>query len=195
MQLQLFIDGELIDKLPIYSEFYKDKEKPKQKVMMMTTIKYFNMHIQLSKRRPILFSTPMVKAILEGRKTETRRVIKDPGWRDNGFEPKLKVGNILWVRETFKPKYVKEGLEGFKKQYPGVCPWFYAADGESEPGYGGWKPSIFMPREASRILLQVTDVTPQRLIDISTEDTLNEGINYWNVDWEMFEGGELVADY
>jgi hypothetical protein len=133
------------------------------------------------KHIPILFSTPMVQAILEGRKTMTRRVVNEKtplgNWEETVKHCRYgKPEDVLWVRETWKPKYVKGGLDGFRLQYPQVYPWFYSADGESENGYGSWKPSIHMPKEACRIFLKVTDVRVERLHDISEEDALSEGV-------------------
>lgn len=109
--------------------------------------------------RPILFSAPMVRAILDGRKTMTRRVNKPK------FD-KWKVGDRLWVRET----YLKS-LTGV------IC---YRADyvmDEEIIAQGKWKPSIFMPRKYSRILLEITELKRERLQDISEADAKREGVN------------------
>jgi len=144
------------------------------------------------KERPILFQSEMVQAILERRKTQTRRVVKGIAleWLapemftpefvanpENKMCPYGQIGDRLWVRETWKPKYVKGGLSGFQIQYPNVHPWFYAADGETEKGYGGWKPSIHMLRAACRILLEITNIRVERLQDISEEDAKAEGVS------------------
>lgn len=185
----------------------------------------------MKKERPILFSTPMVRAILEGRKTMTRRNVNprvgcsfligtaendlsDIPWfyhnREviaideeerhikNVFCPYGEIGDILWVRETWSPKYVKGGLEGFRLAYPNDYPWTYLADDPSAKAYGNgepWKPSIHMPKAAARIWLEVTDIRVERLHDISPGDACDEGINYWNIDGEALEGGELQADF
>lgn len=148
---------------------------------------------------PILFSTPMVQAILDGRKTQTRRVVKPQPSHNvqwNGFGvscftperhiegrgkfpdgsgikffkcPYGQVGDILWVRETFK-------------EAPEECTWkkySYKADYISHLAeLGKWKPSLFMPKEACRIFLKITDVRVERLQDISEEDAISEGITY-----------------
>mgnify|MGYP000948559492 CR=1 FL=1 len=138
------------------------------------------------KERPILFSAPMVRAIREDRKTQTRRIINPQPFCDtsiggdygpvvNGrvvdpdhwlaFNPcryGLK-GDRLWVRETFL-----QDTNGF----------IYRADRDFEgnaPILGGWKPSIHMPRSASRILLEITGVRVERLQDISECDAKAEG--------------------
>jgi hypothetical protein len=129
------------------------------------------------KERPILFSAPMVRAILEGRKTQTRRVVKKSAEMDtNGFMalvpdekkcPYGQAGDRLWVRETFH-----------------VCPHhddvFYKSDDLLLPrkcmAHRRWRPSIHMPRWASRITLKITGVRVERLQDISEADAIAEGI-------------------
>lgn len=134
------------------------------------------------KMKPILFNGDMVKAILEGRKTQTRRVIKpQPGciqgdscYKYNPFtefeeiKSRYQVGDVLYVRETFgKDKY---GKYHYRAEYP---------EHDCEP-YPIWHPSIHMPREAARIFLKVTNIKVERLWDISEEDAKAEGItSYW----------------
>jgi len=125
--------------------------------------------------RPILFSTPMIQAILDGRKSMTRRVVKPPKWSEAihaGVDfpcPHGIPGDRLWVREA----------------------WAYATDFGNATDYifykasyinGGpyddvkrWRPSIFMPRSASRITLEITDVKVERLQEITNNDALYEG--------------------
>ena len=154
------------------------------------------------KERPILFSAPMVSAILEGRKTQTRRVINpqpegktlqsnlDGKWLSKKFNglllPKIedlpihcpygKIGDHLWVRETFR---LYDSDECPHADFPCGCPrngtpLFKAShdcgDGEK------WTPSIHMPRWASRILLEITNIRVERLQDISESDCLKEGV-------------------
>lgn len=110
------------------------------------------------KERPIIFSSPMVRAILEGRKTMTRRPVVKP---NRPYE----VGMNLWVKETWRPHTVHKTA--------------YKADGDY-PGYEGidwpWKPSIHMPRWASRITLEITNVRIERLQEITIGDARREGI-------------------
>jgi hypothetical protein len=143
--------------------------------------------------RPILFSTPMVKAILDGRKTMTRRVVKVNSSGRVQFKHKQWhiedensilgcpygiTGDHLWVRETFvdtydlgdypghpiyKATYLKD-LSGFN---PPPETWDIA-----------WKPSIFMPRCASRITLEITNVRVERLHEITEEDAEKEGVSF-----------------
>lgn len=126
------------------------------------------------RERPILFSGEMARAILSGRKTMTRRVIKpQPTNMDNPMRrlsvisdcPYGKIGDRLWVRETFAELEMDNG-----------SPFAYRADGD-KIGCHHWKPSIFMRRRASRILLEIINIRVERLQDISTEDIIKEGLS------------------
>lgn len=139
----------------------------------------------MQKIRPILFSTPMVQAILEGRKTMTRRICKhkldDRGarltdqledWHGNKIKQPIEVGDIVWVRETFA-------------EFSGIEPqvsYVYKADklfdtpAKEHLCDNKWKPSLFMPKQACRIWLEVTNVRLERLQDISEEDAIAEGV-------------------
>jgi len=124
--------------------------------------------------KPILFSTEMVKAILDGRKTMTRRVMKNP----NAQEPRYSVGDDLWVRETFRLidfDYI-DGVWSCSVHYKtgdiGTRLFFEEKDGDKTLG---WRPSIFMPKEAARIFLKITDVRAERLQDITDADAKKEG--------------------
>ncbi|SDQ98904.1 hypothetical protein [Pseudovibrio sp. Tun.PSC04-5.I4] len=147
--------------------------------------------------KPILFSTPMVQALLEGRKTQTRRVIKGVR-KDNSLlvekptktrmgisthvidAPELGLlqyskGDLLWVRETWAQiEEVECGCSEFC-----LCPQvgevrYRATVGDDERK---WKPSIFMPRQHSRLTLEVTSVRVGPLRIISEEDAKAEGVN------------------
>ncbi|MCM1128997.1 MAG: hypothetical protein NC211_03830 [Alistipes senegalensis] len=165
--------------------------------------------------KPILFNGPMVRAILEGRKTQTRRVMNpQPAlplgrYRYDGEgdgthwlelfkndcpteryfvceKPPYQPGDRLWVRETFRTVQDEEtGAERF----------IYRADPDKEKNpYARWKPSIHMPRSASRITLEVTDVRAERLQDISPNDCIAEGA--WRIEDKAFgRGHEAVAEY
>lgn len=154
--------------------------------------------MKTQKLKPILFSTPMVQAILDGRKTQTRRKIKynkkieDPeigfsvftddavfevrGIHENGefgssfFELPIREGDILWVRETFA-KVLAEDLNGDT-----VYGYTYKANDNIIDKIQKWRPSIFMPKEAARIFLEATNVRVERLQDISEEGAIAEGI-------------------
>lgn len=151
--------------------------------------------------KPILFSTPMVQAILDGRKTQTRRIIKpQPAKEATQFErfietvdcglearfgsknssavcdrkPQYKPGDILWVRETFCEVPYEHNHVPIKGGHITIPKYAYKAD--SERDYTGiWKPSIHMPREAARIFLRVKTVRVERLQDITEEDARAEG--------------------
>lgn len=176
------------------------------------------------KERGMIFNAEMVRAILDGRKTQTRRIMKvqpenaelglrritdssvakEVGmyfWcladacgvkhRSNLFScPFGEVGDRIWVREAFQgPLIPEEALSEFlgenpdKFESPAYCE--YAADGGPRQEYVdaddntryGWRPSIHMPRWASRITLEITGVRVERLNDISHEDAEREGIH------------------
>lgn len=138
--------------------------------------------------KPILFSGQMVRAILDGRKTQTRRVVKLPvidrygtgceiagselnSCLNQGMEicPYGKPGDRLWVRETFHPEPSHKGPASYRATWPK----------DDEPPDEGWKPSIFMRRAQSRITLEIVSVRVERLQEIegAPEDALAEGIN------------------
>jgi hypothetical protein len=83
-------------------------------------------------------------------------------------------GHRLWVRETFAAPW------GLDYKFPsGESGIFYRADNPAKfPDDGSWKPSIFMPRKASRITLEITEVRVERLNDVSEEDAKSEGTKY-----------------
>ncbi|QXX84277.1 morphogenetic protein [Providencia sp. R33] len=167
------------------------------------------------KERGIIFNSEMVRAILDGRKTQTRRIINPQPeltqksgfkWKGGLFGagsddretnrnfahkkcPLGKVGDRLWVRETWQGPLVDEDhLDNYradadKFQTSEFCE--YAADGGYRPEFCdldgnihyGWKPSSNMPRWASRITLEITDVRVERLQSISEEDAKAEGFD------------------
>lgn len=165
--------------------------------------------------KPILFNTAMVRAILDGRKTVTRRVVKarnteildkskwakEPCWFDviktiNGKKvatadkilPPYNPGDILYVRETWR--CIEASCP------PSNCTIEYKAGGTERfcgiialPTEGGeWKPSIHMPKEAARIFLRVTNVSVERLQDITEEEKLKEGAP---IGWGQYNFYEL----
>jgi len=122
------------------------------------------------RERPILFNGPMVQAILAGTKTQTRRVVKtdfhhDPEKLTAAHCPHGNPGDRLWVRETW---CIQPGGYG------------YRADNDPTDNPCKWRPSIHMPRIASRITLDITAVRVNRLQDITTLDIIDEGV--WPVD-------------
>ena len=133
--------------------------------------------------KPILFNTEMVRAILDGRKTVTRRVIHIPNYGYFMTEPprvvsRYQTGGILYVRETWTILPVTPG-DNFRPS--GV--YYYKADGDMRPDRyrdNGWHPSIHMPKEAARIFLRVQDVHVERVQEMSEIDADKEGIrSYW----------------
>lgn len=155
--------------------------------------------------KPILFNTEMVRAILDGRKTTTRRVIKPQPMKkycggiitdsykksDIGKvvfsdeenmicgKPELvtkmpyKINDILYVRETWNENPAHDTNENFEGLPPKEQFAIYKA---TSPEFsGGWRPSIFMPKEAARIFLRVKGVRAERLQNITDEEAENEG--------------------
>jgi len=131
--------------------------------------------------KPIIFSTPMVQAMLDGRKAQTRRVIKpniiEKGtnwfWNPNenvNLAP-YKPGDILWVRETWAE--VSSGIIEYKATYKE--PYTGSAEIDHIGNKIKWRPSIRMPREAARIFLKVTNVRVERLQDITPDNARAEG--------------------
>lgn len=145
------------------------------------------------KERGMIFKGDLVRAILEGRKTQTRRPITPQpelttrsgfSWKDRLYGagsndgetnrnfahvkcPHGKPGDRIWVRETFS-------IVPDHDEPAGCSAVLYAADGQGP--YGKWRPSIHMPREYSRITLEITDVRVERLNSISEKDAQAEGM-------------------
>lgn len=157
--------------------------------------------------KPILFNTEMVRAILDGRKDATRRIVKgfipdDAVWGYTAFTPKgyiscrgtfadgygekffklpCEPGDILYVRETWK------------KAHNG---YYYYEDWKRNDiaDVTKWKPSIHMPKEAARIWLKVTDVKVERLQEITAESTLAEGADkYIHTNGELDENMTITS--
>ncbi|ADO48101.1 hypothetical protein [[Enterobacter] lignolyticus] len=164
--------------------------------------------------RGMIFNSEMVRALLDGRKTQTRRPVKfkprEPGldlnsiglglgyycngapdrgyvlrsrggacWNDRTYPahcPHGKPGDRIWVRETWTPESIDAEDGSYSPDY--------RATANGQPVSGKWTPSIHMPRRASRILLEVSDVRVERLNDISEADAQAEGVaqlrgGYW----------------
>ena len=165
------------------------------------------------KQRPIIFNTEMVKAILDGRKTQTRRILKvpkngriKPGTvvHSNGvisicFDqsgcaewkmlkcPHGKIGEHLWVRETWATEKYCDNKK--PSELHGIETIWFLSDGDyngiGTHTQGKTRPSIFMPRWASRINLEITDIRVERVQDIKERDCEAEGI----------EVAESIGDY
>jgi len=168
--------------------------------------------------RPILFSAPMIRALLEGRKTQTRQlgwrgdyicpecngqgldaihcpVCKGAGWAQKpSLWQKVKPGDRLWVRETFG--YVESTSTPAGNP---MDPYVVYRETDLEPeGFQSepfrWRPSIHMPRWASRLTLCVTDVRRERLQDISKDDAKAEGCGLYVCGHGWITREELRAD-
>lgn len=166
--------------------------------------------------RPILFSAPMIRAILEGRKTQTRRIInpqpivdENGAWqwnsRNGGFVGasgsdvecgfagtakhwnRIQPGDRLWVREAWRceARLDKLAPREIATNYPGIK-YVATADPDSFGIEGKYRQAMHMPRWASRITLIVTDVRVQRLLDISEEDAIAEGIEKHGDGWRDY---------
>ncbi|MFN3200069.1 MAG: hypothetical protein ACE366_16855 [Bradymonadia bacterium] len=155
------------------------------------------------KERPILFKPRLVRAILSGQKTQTRRLAK------NGRRS-IETGDHLWVRESH---FFTEGpvawypdmphRQGVYKDQP-VTVQYRAAFHGTEPSR--WRPSIHMPKWASRITLEVTEVRWQRLQEITPQDILAEGVGdpslsdealllLWKNLWDSINGKKPGASW
>lgn len=155
------------------------------------------------KEIPILFSTPMVKSILSGSKTQTRRVVKPQPEPPRAIYNEKDAIAIMGKKEEGTGQLLRfnwatnisgrEITDGsiFTHRCPygevGHVLWvretwakkndriYYKADCVQSPKYETWKPSIFMPKAACRIYLKITNVRVERLQDISEEDAIAEG--------------------
>lgn len=153
----------------------------------------------MSRVLPILFNTEMVRAILDGQKTATRRVIKGnvlgilnspyhkehPEVQDEVLIMKLQPcqqGDIIYVRETWAQiKDITSWTKYFRENGKPIVPteYVYRADNVHVDGILPditWHPSIHMPKEAARIWLKVTDVRAERINDMTLDDFLKEGV-------------------
>lgn len=140
--------------------------------------------------KPILFNTEMVQAILDGRKSCTRRLVKpepqgyfevseeplyiyDTDGNQGKITPPYQPGDILYVRETWH-KYIKRVGKGESCRFAEFY-GYRASVANSEDADEPWRPSIHMPKEAARIWLKVTNVRVERLKDMTDNDALKEG--------------------
>jgi hypothetical protein len=156
----------------------------------------------------MIFNSEMVRAILDGRKTQTRRPVKFPvhdknlgcELAGNELAGELSAGNYLnsafgkqgdriWVRETWARYNIDQ--DSYDMAYRATPP-------EDWPEEGKWRPSIHMPRWASRILLEITGVRVERLNAISQEDAQDEGMELtgWRPTYsDPDSGGEVWTPY
>lgn len=147
------------------------------------------------KERPIIFSSEMVRAILEGRKTMTRRVVTDQGrcldlddaddreqCRLWGEEQYGAPGDRLWVRETWTLIGPSRPSGYWSDPAWKVREAFYKADNDRPTWAGKWRSPIHMPRKFSRITLEITDVRVERVQSITAADCIAEGIPSRGID-------------
>jgi hypothetical protein len=136
------------------------------------------------KERPIIFSTESVRAILAGRKTQTRRVLK-PQPDFTLAEPQERIcpfgkpGDRLWVKERFT--HYQRGID------MATTVVVYSADYDEFNQPYHWKSPMFMPRKYSRITLEIVNVRCEQILDMPREDVFAEGyatecdfVNSWN---------------
>ncbi len=176
------------------------------------------------KERPILMSGPMVRATLDGRKTQTRRVVKpqpNPGLIVDGWDwivypghdgrvraaqctaqiltcPHGQIGDHLWVRETLHHgSFSKLPLTpGVSRDLEDYDAW-YATQTDIDDAVYHVTPSIHMPRWASRLTLEITDIRVEMLSDITEEDAMREGLiphgTGYAQGWQIGEGGCIYS--
>lgn len=159
----------------------------------------------MSKELPILFNTRMVRAILNGEKTSTRRIIKSINTDIETLKKtcQYQPGDILYVRETWE-HFECWNCEGDER---GNCPkepqknvldkicgcYMYRATDEIR-GDAKWHPSIHMPKKAARIWLKVTNVSVEHLQDITAEDALREGADkYIHLNGELDKNAVITS--
>lgn len=149
----------------------------------------------MSRERPILMSGPLVRAVLDGRKSQTRRPISPVQPRADGRWPAGRdplpdcpfgqVSDRLWVREAWGLRRPFDRTDWHRGSLRGATEaiihdeWavdYRAAWGPNQEGCF-WRPSVHMPRWASRLTLRITDVRVERLQDISEEDARAEGVD------------------
>ena len=132
--------------------------------------------------KPIIFSAPMIRALIEGRKTQTRRVLKPlPGSKNRGFVMDSRLpcapGDRLWVKEAWRTDLANDHLRPSELDPGTATVWFDASSDWNEGQRPRYRNARFMPRWASRLTLTVTDVRVQRVQDISEADAVAEGVN------------------
>lgn len=152
------------------------------------------------KARPIIFSAPMIRALLDGRKTMTRRVVNI---KHMPYPYRLKDGDTPFCEHTWPARRIGMHCPDCASAYRKACPYgqqgdllwcretflehsagdpIYRADNAFDDDdaaiHGGWRPCIHMPRRYSRLTLALTDVRVERVQDISEEDAEAEGIEF-----------------
>lgn len=170
----------------------------------------------MSRVLPILFNTDMVRAILDGRKTVTRRLIKPqqligilPDKCKNGmpeeflkekkhmFKPYCDMTDAELIKASYNPPYQPGDILYVRETWSPVfvVPRRYlykVGCKEAENLPIKWRPSIHMPKEAARIWLKVKDVRVERLKDAKYFDFIHEGLPYTQYEWEIRENFQLL---
>ncbi len=130
----------------------------------------------MTAEHPLIFNGEMVKAILEDRKTQTRRcpVERYKNW---------KVGDLIWVRETWLLyNHMGTYIGNIPKQSPKDLSVGYKADGLDKENLFTWRPSIFLPKWAARIWLEITGLRDEKVQEISEADAIAEGAKKMHLD-------------
>jgi len=163
--------------------------------------------------KAIQFSDPMVRAILDGRKTQTRRVVKpqphdvadltseqlNAAWQEGWVDEKCPygdIGNYLWVREAWQALPYYDDIP--PRDLPKGADIIYNADRPHAPWDSRKRNALYMPRWASRITLKITDVRVERIQDISEDDARAEGVNTkeeFQALWESIHGDDPVKNW
>jgi hypothetical protein len=128
--------------------------------------------------KPIIFNTEMVRAILDGRKMQTRMPMKHQHTAHFDKAP-YAVGDTLWVRETWAQNRLAENnlTKIPYRTVPCTADYIYRTDWDDSFDIK-WHPPIYMPREAARLFLRVTDVRVEKLNDIDEDGVKAEGIEF-----------------
>jgi len=169
------------------------------------------------KEHPILFNSEMARAVLEGRKTQTRRVIKNPERLDwlmldseaSGLCPYGQVGDLLWVKENYqilRTWYKKKAVEGvYINDDPTQVDDSFNADGKairlSDKEWDRYSkrkwphrktPALFMYKSLARFWYKITNIRVERVQDITPEDILEEGL--CGLGWDYAESSDGTGD-
>ena len=171
--------------------------------------------------KPVLFNSDMVRALLDGRKGVTRRVVKPqpagqlhrlpdsmcwPGYFANSeeekvYRPPYQPGDILWTRETYRVDYISNIIGAGRVQYKAdghyadvhFAPERYDIFYRAYKNHG-WRSCECMPREAARIFLRVTNVYVKQLRDVNYFDCLAEGIPYRQMETDIVQDFAVLWD-
>ena len=133
------------------------------------------------KERPIIFSAPMVRSLISGSKTQTRRIAKDQSGLISFDNPYGHAGDFLWVKESWRTLAQYDKLK--PTLIPINAPIEFKADqnkSTSEEMSGKWRTPLFMPKRFSRLVLEIANVRYEKLIECSQLDAIAEGVESVN---------------